>query len=360
MIVFIYGTTAEAIKLAPIARRLDDQGIPYEHWVTQQHTGALRKTLANLGFREPDRTIANGRKGASLATISDAVFWLGSVARWLARNRRKLRKSLPDQTVVLVHGDTVTSVVGTIIARCIGADSAHVEAGLRSGNWRHPFPEELDRRIVGRLATIHYAPSRQAAENLTRRKNVVFTYGNTVVDAVLDRKLRRRTAADEYGLVLLHRFELISNRHLMEQTVNALVGHSPVRLRFVADTYARSGITASLAKTGGENFEIIDKVRHEEFIDLLSDAAFVVSDSGGVQEETALLGVPTLIHRVATERSEGLGENVVLSGWKIPTLIEFLGSYASYRLPTSLPERSPSDVIVEDLVARGYGECPSS
>ena len=356
MIVFIYGTTAEAIKLAPIARRLDERGIPYEHWLTQQHTDALRRTLPNLGFREPDRIIANGRRGAPLKSIPDALIWLAAVTRWLMRNGRKTRRSIPDHTVVLVHGDTMTSVVGTVIAKRIGADSAHVEAGLRSGNWRHPFPEELDRRMVGAMATIHYAPSEDAVQNLEGRKNVVYTHGNTIVDAVLDREPTPRPAEEKYGVVLLHRFELFNNRSLMEETIRALVEHSPILLKFVVDAYARAGTLAALEKTGATNFQVVSKVRHEEFIDLLRDADFVVSDSGGVQEETALLGIPTIIHRVATERSEGLGKNVVLSGWKTSLLVDFLASYQSHRRPTSPPAKSPSDVIVEDLIARGYAE----
>lgn len=354
MIVFIYGTTAEAIKLAPIARRLDARGIPYEQWLTQQHTEALRRILPDLGLPEPDRIIADGRKGQPLKTIPDVFSWMGSVAKWTLVNGGRLRRAIPKNSVVLVHGDTMTSVVGAVVARWIGADSAHVEAGLRSGNWRHPFPEELDRRIVGRLATVHYAPSQEAAQNLGRRKNVMYTYGNTVVDAVLDQAVTDANSPAPYGVVLLHRFEFISNEELLATTVATLVSDSPVPLKFVADAYARSGITAALDATGSTNYELVAKVAHEEFVSLLRGAEFVVSDSGGIQEETALIGVPTLIHRVATERSEGLGHNVVLSGWKSEAVAAFLANYQQYRRPTMRPERSPSDVIVEDLIARGY------
>ena len=79
-----------------------------------------------------------------------------------------------------------------------------------------------------------------------------------------------------------------------------------------------------------------------------------MTDSGGVQEETALLGIPTLVHRIATERSEGLGHNAVLSQWNVDTLTTFLRSYDGYRRPVSPPEESPSELIVEDLISRGY------
>lgn len=354
MIVFIYGTTAEAIKLAPIARRLDAQGIPYEHWVTQQHTEALRVAITQLGLRAPDRVIADGWRGKPLKTPLQMLGWMFDVAGWTIRNARRLRRSLPAGSVVLVHGDTVTTVLGTFIGRILGVPVAHVEAGLRSGDWRHPFPEELDRRIVGRLAKIHYAPSAEAVANLAGRANVVATHGNTVVDAVRDAaKEQGQGGAEAYGLVLLHRFEFISNPTLVRDTLLALEQDSPLPLRVVVDSYSRETMEETIATLGLTKFSIMAKQEHGEFVDTLRSAAFIVTDSGGVQEEAAVFGLPTLIHRKATERSEGLGSSAVLSLWDERILRDFLASTDSYRRGDADHVESPSDVIVEDLVARG-------
>lgn len=354
MIVFIFGTTAEAIKIAPVARRLKERGIPYESWVTYQHTEALRTIIPQLGIDEPTRVIANGTKGEPLQGTLDVVRWLVSVASWIVRNARAVRRSMPRGSVIVVHGDTLTTAVGVMIARIVKLPSAHIEAGLRSGNWRHPFPEELDRRLAGRLATIHYAPSEEATENLAGRNNVVFTHGNTVIDAVLD---QGHDAVDEgtpFGVVLLHRFEFVSNKTLVAETFEILVRDSPVPLKLLVDAYSEHGMQDMLATYGADKLQVQGKLRHPEFVGLLKGASFVVTDSGGIQAEAALLGVPTLVHRMAVEQREGLGENIVLSEWKMERLSEFLGDFAGYRREIQRPSQSPSDIIVHDLGTRGF------
>lgn len=355
MIVFIYGTTAEAIKLAPISRRLTELGIPQQHWVTFQHTQALLSILPSLGMPEPDVIIANGANGKTLKTRRDALQWLSSCAAWAIKNTRRYKKQLPSNTVVVVHGDTMTSVVGAVIGKMISRPVAHVEAGLRSGNWRHPFPEEIDRKLVGRLAEYHYAPSEEAANNLLGRKNVVNTRANTVVDAVLDRGIKK-TQKSQIGLVLLHRFEFISNQDLISSTFATLDNSTSANLVILVDAYSRGPIETTISALNTSRMEVRSKVSHEDFVSLLSSAEFIVTDSGGIQEEAALLGIPTMIHRVATERNEGLGRNVKLSGWDHAVLAEFVSNPSKYRFPKLVLKESPSDVIVRDLQDKGFGE----
>jgi UDP-N-acetylglucosamine 2-epimerase (non-hydrolysing) len=354
VIIFIFGTTAEAIKLAPIARRLEERGIPYESWLTLQHTDSLRKILRELGFQQPTRIIADGNKGQPIKSKLDVLAWLSTVARWIAKNTRPLRKSLPPGSIIVVHGDTLTTVIGAYVAKRLRIPSAHVEAGLRSGNWRHPFPEELDRRMVGRLATIHYTPSEEATEHLVNRKNVVHTHGNTVIDAVLDQGDAASPDAVPFGVVLLHRFEFISNPQLVDETFATLAAESPYPLRLIVDAYSAQGLQETIAKHGGDKLQAQPKLRHQQFVGLLRSAQFIITDSGGIQAEAALLGIPTLVHRMTTEQREGLGRNIVLSEWKRERLSEFLRDFANYRQEISRPVKSPSDTIVEDLVARGY------
>ena len=352
MIVFILGTTAEAIKIAPIVRRLDAQDIPYRIWLTLQHTTALRKILPSLGFHEPDEIIANGKNGEPLRSAADAAFWLVTILKWSFNRSRSLRRELPKNSIVVVHGDTMTSVVGALIAKRLGLRCAHVEAGLRSGNWRHPFPEELDRRIVGKLAAIHYTPSEEATQNLRSRPNVIWTHGNTAVDAVLDQAESNETAAEKYGVVLLHRYEFLANKELVASTLKTLATETPFPLHFFVDEYAKETLSDTLPTADSDMIRIQEKLKHEDFISLLKNSQFIVTDSGGIQAEAALLGIPTLIHRMATEQREGLGENISLSGWDIGVLSAFLGNSDTYRRPSSRPKFSPSDIIVDDLLTR--------
>lgn len=354
MIIFVYGTTAEAIKIAPVVRRLQAQGIQFEQWVTMQHTDSLAAIYPVLGLPEPDRIIANGNKGKPLKSSRDVLGWLWEIHRWMRREVKKLKAELPSNTVIVVHGDTLTTVVGAWLARRLGVASAHIEGGLRSGNWRHPFPEELDRRIVGKLATVHYPPSEEAVRHLQGKENVVFTHGNTVIDAVIDQGHAASDSGEHFGVVLLHRFEFISNQSLVNETVAALAANSPVPLRLMVDAYSEGALADAIQEFGRGKFEPQQKLNHPEFIGLLRSAAFVVTDSGGIQAETALLGVPTIIHRKATEQHEGLGQNILLSEWKTERLADFVANYSDYQMPMRTPEVSPSDVIVSDLIARGY------
>lgn len=356
MIVFIYGTTAEAIKIAPVARRLAAQGIHYESWVTMQHTHALNKILPELGLDAPTKVIVNGKNGEPLRSSRDAIHWLFQISRWLRKNGSELRKSLPRNTVIVVHGDTMTSVVGAWIARRLKVSCAHVEAGLRSGNWRHPFPEELDRRIVGKLADVHYTPSEEATENLRSRKNVVFTHGNTAIDAVLDQADTAFAAHEKYGVSLLHRFEFLANPALVEETLSTIATKSPYPVKFFVDEYAKETLADVLPKADTAKIQIQNKMNHELFITTLRQAEFIVTDSGGIQAEAALLGIPTMIHRMATEQREGIGENILLSEWRQDRLSDFLADYEQYRRAPIRPEYSPSDIIVADLVSRGYAQ----
>lgn len=353
MIVFIYGTTAEAIKIAPISRRLRGLGHEQQHWVTFQHTAGLSNIIHDLGLPKPDEVISFGANGEPLKTKKDALSWSFSVFKWFIKNRKRLKNSLPKNTVVIVHGDTMTTVWGAIIGRLLGVKVAHVEAGLRSGDWRHPFPEELDRIIVGKLASIHYAPSEIAVNNLPNSKEVVFTHGNTVIDAVLDSS-GTTTVEKGVGLVLLHRYEFISNSELVQQSLKAIAGATKIPVLVMVDAYSRDQIEFQLQNIGSSLLTVTGKVKHADFVEILNKAEFVITDSGGIQEEVALLGIPTLIHRMATERNEGIGRNVTLSGWDPKEIERFLLNYPKYKYPMATPEFSPSTTIVEDLIVRGF------
>lgn len=353
MIIFIYGTTAEAIKLAPVARRLDRKGIEVQHWVTQQHTESLRKAMPELGFPAPAEIIADGFRGKPLKSPVQMVGWMFDVARWSVRNIRRIRKSLPAGSVVVVHGDTMTTVLGTFIGRRLKVPVAHIEAGLRSGNWRHPFPEELDRRIVGKFAHIHYVPTEEAAQNLASQRNVVLTHGNTAKDAVRDAAKDTDADTQPYGLVLLHRFEFISNSALVTETLKTLDRHSPLSLRLIVDAYSRDAIEQTISDLGLTKFEVMPKLEHSQFVAALRAASFVVTDSGGIQQEAAVFGIPTLVHRKVSESREGIGTSALLSGWDQEVVADFLARAEDYRVRDVDPGASPSDIIVDDLISRG-------
>ncbi len=320
-IMLVFGTRPEAIKMAPLVQALDRhpdcQPIVC---VTAQHREMLDQILALFSLR-PDYDLNLMRPGQSLGGLS---------ARILEQLTPVLTESQPD--AVLVQGDTSTTFCAALAAFYQQIPIGHVEAGLRTGDLRAPFPEEMNRVLTTRLATWHFAPTernRQAllAENVNPAN--VFVTGNSVIDALL--QVRDRIEAgdaspetqsvlqqhsDGYILVTGHRREsfglgfesicgairTIAQRHPDQQIVY------PVHLNpNVQEPVHR--ILGSLS-----NVRLISPLGYEPFVALMSRARFILTDSGGVQEEAPSLGKPVLVMRDKTERTEGLDGGVRLVG----------------------------------------------
>jgi UDP-N-acetylglucosamine 2-epimerase (non-hydrolysing) len=259
---------------------------------------------------------------------------------------------------VLVHGDTMTTVLGSLIGRSLRATVAHIEGGLRSYDLRHPFPEELNRKLATALSRIHYAPGAWAASNL--RGEVVDTGSNTIRDSlelVSDDEPAFAVPEEPFGVVSLHRFELLNSRRLLTETITALADaarRTPLLFVDHPVTVAALGRFGLEGLFDATRFVRVPRLRFFDFVRVERRSAFVVTDSGGSQEECYYLDLPCLVHRVKTERREGLGENAVLSGMSADVLREFLEDPSRYRRTAELPAASPSDVIVADLERRGF------
>ena len=362
MICVVYGTTGELIKLAPVLDRLLSRGHPYMSVTTAQQVEQIPPLLEQFGLPAPDLWLGNGAGGRDLQTKSDVPGWLATVLTRFAREGRKLRRGLrtgAGRPLVLVHGDTMTTVLGAALGRVLRTGVAHIEGGLRSYDWRNPFPEELNRRAASKLALIHYAPGSWAASNL-RRGIIVDTGSNTIRDSLEmcppDQTPPVAVPDGRFGLVSIHRQELLDHRDLFTRTLDELRARGGVPLLFVdhpvtAAAIERYGLGD---RFDGARFVRIPRLTFFPFISLLRKSAFLVTDSGGSQEECYYLDHPCLVHRLKTERREGLGENVVLSRFDFAVLREFLADPDRYRERRTLPPAAPSDVIVNDLEARGF------
>jgi len=362
VILVVYGTTGELIKLAPVLERLRARGHPFVTATTGQQVRQIPLFLESFGLPQPDVWLAEGARGVDLGTNRDIPRWLLTAATRFARRRRGLRATLasgPGRPLVLVHGDTMTTLLGALMGRALGTPVAHIESGLRSFDLLHPFPEELNRRLTSRLATILYAPGAWAASNL-RRGVVVDTGSNTIRDALAmagDDVAPGIVVPDEpFGLVSLHRFELLGDRRLLAATLELLARHAErERLLFVDHSVTEAAVRRhGLGSMFGERFQRIPRQTFFGFVALMRRCRFLFTDSGGSQEECFYLDLPCLVHRKRTERREGLGENVVLSGHDLGVAASFLADPRSFRRTTVLTPASPSDVIVDDLEARGF------
>lgn len=353
MIHVFLGTKAQYIKTAPLLRLLDARGVPYRLIDSGQH-GALSVGLREeLGVRAPDHVLA---AGVDITRIPQAALWAAKLALKLLDRRRLRREVFGGRGgVCVVHGDTPSTLLSTLMARRAGLKVAHLEAGLRSHHLLHPFPEELIRLVVMRLSQLLFAPDTEAVANLTAMKvrgEVILLPGNTVVEALHHELSLAGDPAQGPVVVTMHRVENLNRRERVEEfveVVERIAADQPVR--FVQhgptiDTLRRRGLDRRLTAAG---VELVGLAGHGEFVAMLRDAPFVITDGGSIQEECALLGTPTLLWRAATERGDGVGRNVVVSGYDPATITAFLADPQAHRHPPAATEAAPSELVLSHL-----------
>ena len=369
MIVVVFGTTGELIKLAPVMRRLDAAHLPYIAISTHQQATQIAGMCEDFGLRHPDHVLSRGFRGADLSKSWHLLVWGMVVALRFMVLVPRLRRTLDAEGgrhQVVVHGDTVTTVLGAVMGRVLRLPVSHIEAGLRSHDWRNPFPEELDRRAVARLATTHYAPNDEAVRNLSRvRGRVVHTGANTVLDSLrlvpadfpdLQRHLGRCLPTTPFGIVSIHRFELLAQEQRLRELL-VLLAEQAQRTRLLFIDHPVTVVKVEQYGLGSffdqERFVRVPRLGYLAFISLLRRSAFLVTDSGGVQEESYYLDHPCLVHRMEVERPEGLGSNVLLSRFKLDEVRRFLADPSAFRRGVRADWGSPSQVIIDDLAAAG-------
>jgi UDP-N-acetylglucosamine 2-epimerase (non-hydrolysing) len=369
MVVIVYGTTGELIKILPLIK-----SIPENEQLrinTNQQPAQLARLMSDADLPEAHITLSNGAHGHDLEKMSDLVKWAFVVAGRYMKNRGKIKSFLkqPGNHLFIVHGDTITTVFGALIGRLHRQKVAHIEAGLRSFNWRHPFPEELDRIVVSKLARYHYSPGSVPIENLHKAKVkglIVDTKRNTVLDSLrlaqasdardLDSRL---DTTKPYYVVSIHRNELLSNEESLKGLLQSIRNHADVAAEKAV--YLDHPVTKErLDKLGyndlldHSNIIRIPKLSYYKFIQLVSKSQYIVTDSGGLQEEAAYLNIPCLVHRMATERQEGIGQNVVLSLYDQATVDAFLKDPSAYRGEEAEKDIKPTEIIVASLRKLGF------
>ena len=313
----VFGTRPEAIKMAPVVLALKacSEHIQTVVTVTAQHRQMLDQVL-HLFHITPDYDLDIMSQGQTLYDITTKA---------LQGLQAVLAKEKPD--LVLVHGDTTTTFVGALAAYYQKIPVGHVEAGLRTGNIYSPFPEEMNRKLTGAMATMHFAPTLTAKANLLHeniRDDQIYVTGNTVIDALMNTVLSSYTFANpilqridfqhkKVILVTTHRRENLGEpmRHIYKALYAVVKENEQTEIIFPVhrNPEVRKVVEEELA--GKERVHLIETLEYEPFVNVMSRCNLILTDSGGIQEEAPALGKPVLVLRDTTERPEAVEAGTV-------------------------------------------------
>jgi len=321
-ILAVFGTRPEAIKMAPVIHALDDN-FDVKICVTAQHRQMLDQVL-ELFEITPDYDLDIMQPGQDLFDITSNV---------LLGVKKVLQIEEPD--VVLVHGDTTTSMATAMAAFYLKITVGHVEAGLRTYDINSPFPEELNRQITSRIATLHFAPTKISRQNLLDEKvpdSQIYVTGNTVIDALLSMVEKARIV--DFSDTLLKRMPFLKQEKSGMPRIILVTGHRRENfgLGFEEICHALSVVAnenpdihiiypvhlnpnvrepVNRILSNLNNVHLIEPMEYLTFIKLMDLSYLILTDSGGIQEEAPSLGKPVLVMRDTTERPEAVESGTV-------------------------------------------------
>lgn len=303
----IFGTRPEAIKMAPLVKELKSRKeIECIVCVTAQHRQMLDQVL-NVFNITPDYDLNIMQQGQTLSDIT---------SRALKGLEKIINKENPN--IVLVHGDTTTTFAGALAAYYTETDIGHVEAGLRTWNKYSPYPEEMNRQMVGVLADIHFAPTERSKKSLLSEGKLeenIYVTGNTAIDALkttvsstYKHELFDWIGNDRLILVTAHRRENLGEpmRHMFK-AIKRIVDETPdVKVIYPVHLNPKVKQVADEILGDDEKIKLIKPLEVIDFHNFINKSYLILTDSGGIQEEAPSLGKPVLVLRNTTERPEGI------------------------------------------------------
>lgn len=365
MLIFWVGTVAELIKVFTVIIEAKKRNIPYLVIGTGQNNLIGTDVLKASNDNKLDFLLSDP---SSIKKSAAGLFmWFFKTYRRAKYEFKKLIKTgniNPKNTIMIVHGDTVSTLMGALIAKKYGIRLAHIEAGLRSFDLLHPFPEEIDRILTSKRVDYHFCPGEIAEGNLHKAKvsgNIINTRHNTIYDGLQFANTRPFNAGlkteiekiqGAYFVFVMHRQENVANTALFKSTIEKILEtvHS-IHCVFILHEITRLALEKNglLQKVSNDRFTLLPRVEYFDFMKILYGAEFVITDGGSNQEELAYMGKPCLIMRTKTERQDGIGENAVLCNNDFEIFNRFIKNYGSYKRPAIVVETLPSLSIIETL-----------
>ncbi len=303
----IFGTRPEAIKMAPLVKELKSRKeIECIVCVTAQHRQMLDQVLKTFEI-VPDYDLDIMKQGQTLSDIT---------ARVLKGLEEVIQEVKPN--IILVHGDTTTTFAGALAAYYNQVDIGHVEAGLRTWNKYSPYPEEMNRQMVGVLADMHFAPTENSKASLLKegkKEETIFVTGNTAIDALATTVHKNYThpildwaKGSRMILITAHRRENLGEpMRGMFQAIRRIVEEYPdVKAVYPVHLNPKVREVANEVLGDNEKIKLIDPLEVIDFHNFIANSYLILTDSGGIQEEAPSLGKPVLVLRDTTERPEGI------------------------------------------------------
>ena len=325
----VFGTRPEAIKMAPVVKAFKESNdFETKICVTAQHREMLDQVLAFFDI-VPDYDLDLMKPNQNLYNLT------GEIINGL---KPVLEEFNPD--FVFVHGDTTTTMAGSIAGFYSGAKVCHVEAGLRTFNKYAPFPEEINRQLTGRIADFHFAPTKQSKQNLIDEnvdEDSILVTGNTVIDALLDGVEKVKSIDNDqinmlkeivnynkdFILVTGHRRENHGEGFLnICKALKVIAEQNDVQIIYPVHLNPNVQKPVNEILSDVENIDLITPLPYEAFLWLMEKSKLIITDSGGVQEEAPSLGKPVLVMRETTERPEAVeAGTVILVGTNVDKIV---------------------------------------
>lgn len=352
------GTTAEFIKLMPVMNSLSKNKVSYEV-ISSGQNDIVDSHIWNLvSHNKTPNHILNPSfiKQTPLGLLKWFIktFFIGI-------KRFKKLKSLEHKNWVFVHGDTISTLLGALLAKIYGFKVCHIEAGLRSFNYLKPFPEEICRVFVSRLADIAVCPNDWALNNLNKRKYPkINTLANTLFDAVLTAKTANSNSEfgqklpSKFFLLVMHRQENLLDKDFFNRMIELVLKEADQRnCVFILHSPTKKVLEGSVLYQkllNHKNILLLPRQEFPEFIKLIDKAEFLLTDGGSNQEESYYLGKPCLVLRKETERIEGLNHNVLLSEKNFVVIQKFLENPELYQKEPVRIDVAPSDTAIKEFL----------
>lgn len=356
---FFIGTTAELIKLIPIIKELNRRKISFKLITSGQvtinfseFTGFTKNIKSDITFRQ---------KRGDKSSVAFFVIWaIQTFFTALASLKKEFHGLNKNNSYFIIHGDTVSSTIGAIIAKFYGLKLVHIESGYLSFNLFEPFPEEICRSINIRLADILFSPTDWAKNNIKNlRAKKVSTGQNTMIETfwwAMKQKLisKEVTKYKKYFILIMHRQEhVLFRKDWSKKILQFIINNAKKDLTCLLVGYP---LTVEIIKSLNLNLKsskimVIPPLPYRDFIKLMDRSEFIASDGCTNQQETFYMGKPFLSLRDLLDQSEGVGKNLVLCKSDFKMMKEFLTNYKKYKTKKVHFSTRPSKIVVDTLFA---------